>query len=459
MTHFTRLIPVAGVLLAALALIPDESIGFTTLGGSLGINQRDFRVYNNFTDATANDNVTPDPRFPGFVGAPLAIWKACIEWGSEPHADGGGDPHQSILGSGGSNFDPSFQGLTNQVGGQNANIHSAISGNDGSTLAFMEGSFGGVSDGWRIRYFEGWEWDDGPGTNISGFDLQGVAAHEYGHALGLGHSSANNATMRGSIIQDGVPDRSIAQDDIDGIQSIYSTVASDKPRITDIQYLGAYIEITGTNFTPENNQVWFTNGGLTGDGTPVMVTGVDSLESGTRLQVFVPSDAGSGDVLVRKNATGFTSLSNTYPFDSSLVTQSGGINYCVATPNSSFASGAIMAVSGSNSISANQFTIEVSSAKPDSFGIFFYGPNQVSVPTADGIRCIGGGTLGLTRLGSQATNSAGFAERLIDFTDPLTPLSTIAVGSLRHFQFFYRDTDGGPAGFNFSDAITVIFLP
>ena len=142
-----------------------------------------------------------------------------------------------------------------------------------------------------------------------------------------------------------------------------------------------------------------------------------------------------------------------------VATQSGGINYCVATPNSSFASGAIMAVSGSNSISANQFTIEVSSAKPDSFGIFFYGPNQVSVPTADGIRCIGGGTLGLTRLGSQATNSAGFAERLIDFTDPLTPLSTIAVGSLRHFQFFYRDTDGGPAGFNFSDAITVIFLP
>ena len=31
----------------------------------------------------ANQNVTPDPSFPGAVGAPLAIWKAVVEWGSE----------------------------------------------------------------------------------------------------------------------------------------------------------------------------------------------------------------------------------------------------------------------------------------------------------------------------------------------------------------------------------------
>ena len=64
---------IAGLLCAGLAVAslsaPADTAAFNLLGGSLGQGQRDFRVFNNFSDPTANNNTTPHVNFPGALGA------------------------------------------------------------------------------------------------------------------------------------------------------------------------------------------------------------------------------------------------------------------------------------------------------------------------------------------------------------------------------------------------------
>lgn len=302
---------------AALVVGPaPTSNGYSLIGDNLSLSQRDFRVYNNFSKAITNDNTTPDANFPGALGAELAIWKGCIEWGSELHGSGNGDPTQPAgLGSGRANFDPSWQGNASNVGSSSNNIHSQISGSSGGTLAYCETGFGGA---WRIRYYQGWDWDDGPDALFFGvMDLQGVAAHEYGHALGLGHSSSTAATMYPSATGTGSAQRSIAVDDTNGVQAIYGVVSTTKPRISSINVSGNTLSITGEDFSNSNNQVWFTNANTTSTGSNpfVKVTGVSASGGGTQISVNIPGNAGPGDVLVQKNGSSHSSLSNAWPFD------------------------------------------------------------------------------------------------------------------------------------------------
>ena len=303
---------------AAMLLVPGgEAIGYTTLGGALGVNQRDFRVHDNFLDPQTNDNTTPDAQFPGWTGAEMAIWKACVEWGSGPHGNGSGDPLQSNLGDGGANFDPYWAGATDGIGNPDDNIHSSISScGGGGTLAYTETP---ISDGWRIRYCDEWTWHDGPGDNFSGFDLQGVACHEYGHALGLGHSSSFSATMYPSTSGSGSSNqRSIASDDEAGVQAVYGVaLTSFKPRITGVTVNGNQVTITGVNLPDTDGQVWFTNKNVTGffENPRVRLEGVQATNGGTVLTVTIPPDAGRGDLLVKRTLDAHSSISNAFPFD------------------------------------------------------------------------------------------------------------------------------------------------
>lgn len=54
-----------------------------------------------------------------------------------------------------------------------------------------------------------------------GFYIEDIAAHEFGHALGLGHSTVTGATMYPSVSACDTGPRSLSADDIAGARSLY----------------------------------------------------------------------------------------------------------------------------------------------------------------------------------------------------------------------------------------------
>lgn len=74
------------------------------------------------------------------------------------------------------------------------------------------------------------QWVD---SKEEGVDIMTVAAHELGHALGLGHSAVPGALMA-PYYQGYDPEFALPQDDIDAIQSLYGElvgrIVSFKPR-------------------------------------------------------------------------------------------------------------------------------------------------------------------------------------------------------------------------------------
>jgi len=301
---------IAGGLALGTALLlvsPKESQGFSLLGHSLGQGQRDFRVFNNFDNNAANNNQTPNTNYPGYFGAVMAIWKGCVEWGSAEHGS------DVAIGDGNANFDPSFQGEDNDNGGNTGNTHAMILSDNPGVFAFQSGG----SNGWRIRYHQNWNWADGPdGINGGQADIQGIGCHEYGHALGLGHSADGAATMANGTSVGVTGTRSINNDDSAGLQAIYGAKSGSKPEITDLSYdmQTSEVSITGFNFNASGNEVWFTQAGIGGNGTPIKATSVNSTSGGTQIDLSLPAGAGQGDVLVR-TTSGHAGLSNAWPLD------------------------------------------------------------------------------------------------------------------------------------------------
>ncbi len=438
--------------LAAAAIFTggNTTEGFDLIGHNLSLTQRDFRVNNNLTAAGANNNVTADPNFPDSIGFVMAMWKGAIEWSSLLHGNGDGDPTQNGgLGSGAANFDPSFQGETDQIGNLGDNICSGISGNSGGVLAYAEITGAG---NWRMRFYQGWNWADGP-SSVGGnqMDLQSVACHEYGHCLGLGHSSNGSATMAPSVNYGNTNNRSIHSDDINGVQAIYGAASAGKPTISSLSSNGSTLTITGTNFAASGNEVWFTRENNAGNGTPLKATSVPSTGNGTQIVVAIPNDVRpGGDVLVRNSGSSHSNLSNPYPADLSGSICGGQSVVCFAFANSTGNIGNLT-ITGSQNVAANDTYLYGSQLPAGQFGIFIYGQGSTGSFVGNGVFCLGGSAF--FRLPIVMTDPFGFVNYSMDLTN-LPPGGAIVQGETWNFQLWHRE-NGGQS--NFSETIAYPF--
>ena len=126
------------------------------------------------------------------------------------------------------------------------------------------------------------------------------------------------------------------------------------------------------------------------------------------------------------------------------------VAYCTTSPNS-VGQGATISSTGTASIASNDLALVASGCPPDVAGFFFHGPLEASIPSGNGVRCIGGQ---LVRLPLGFCNAQGTASRAFD-----AAASSIQPGETRDFQFYYRDFAGGGAYFNLSDGLRVTFCP
>ncbi|MFT7667922.1 MAG: hypothetical protein ACI8X5_000608 [Planctomycetota bacterium] len=136
-------------------------------------------------------------------------------------------------------------------------------------------------------------------------------------------------------------------------------------------------------------------------------------------------------------------------------------NYCTTSPNSA-GSGSLITWNGSTSLSANDAKVSVLGAPANVFGLFFFGAGETATPLGNGQLCVAAGSSGTFRMPPAAlTGSVGYIERNVEFDQaPLNSGAGQAVaGQTRRWQFWYRDSAAGGAGFNFSDALRVTYCP
>ena len=113
-----------------------------------------------------------------------------------------------------------------------------------------------------------------------GFYVEDVATHEFGHALGLGHSAVAEATMVSGLGYCSTFKRSLELDDRQGVEALYPAVAANPPAVRIVTpasgatfAAGSVVTLTGTAQDAEdgdltrqiewssNVQGWLGNGG------------------------------------------------------------------------------------------------------------------------------------------------------------------------------------------------------
>ncbi len=134
---------------------------------------------------------------------------------------------------------------------------------------------------------------------------------------------------------------------------------------------------------------------------------------------------------------------------------SGAVKRFCSPVASSYGDYARMGLTGTTSVLNSDLTLEAEGVPPLGFGFFFYGSLRNEVPVGEGVVCLGGSAFRLMPVQATATGTASYDLNLGLITGP----GIIAPGDTWVFQHWFRDPNGGPLGYNFSDALEINFLP
>jgi hypothetical protein len=125
----------------------------------------------------------------------------------------------------GASFAFSFAGLTSQTTNTNDGINVVMFRNaaNASALATTYSWFSGsrIVDADIVFWDGGFQFTTGTSCTGNAFFIEDVATHEFGHALGLGHSATPAATMYPSVSACSQQNRSLDADDITAVLSLY----------------------------------------------------------------------------------------------------------------------------------------------------------------------------------------------------------------------------------------------
>ena len=120
--------------------------------------------------------------------------------------------------------------------------------------------------------------------------------------------------------------------------------------------------------------------------------------------------------------------------------------------------GALLAASGTNSVTAGDLVLSSTNLVPGQPGLYFQGDNSVNgglgVPFGDGLRCAGAG---IRRLQVRVANPSGVSATTID----VPAKGNVAAGQTKRYQLWYRDPAGSPCGttFNLTNGLEIVWAP
>ena len=125
--------------------------------------------------------------------------------------------------SGAFRFD--YTGSSSQTTNTNDGINLVLFRNasSGSAIAttYWWSSGSRIIDADIVFWDGGFQFFAGSSGCSGGFYIEDIAAHEFGHALGLGHSTVTSATMYPSVSSCATGNRTLDADDIAGVRALY----------------------------------------------------------------------------------------------------------------------------------------------------------------------------------------------------------------------------------------------